>query len=64
MSYTHFFTPKFPDLQYVLHIYRIASNYGRSRINAWSHFMAGENSIIAKINAGSRINARSFVVSQ
>ena len=42
--------------------YRIASNYGRSRINDWSHLVAGENSIITKINdAGSRINAGSFV---
>ena len=37
--------------------YCIASNYGRSCINTWSHLVAGGNSIITKINAGSRINA-------
>ena len=35
--------------------YHIASNYG------WSHLVAGANSIITKINAGCRINARSLV---
>ena len=41
--------------------YRIASNYGQSRTNAWSHLVAGGNSIITKINTRSQINARSFV---
>ena len=46
---------------YFLLLYRIASNYGRSRINAWSHLVAGGNSIITKINAGSQINAGSRI---
>ena len=33
--------------------YCIASNYGQSHINAWLHLVAGGNSIITKINAGS-----------
>ena len=33
-----------------IHAYRIASNYGLSRINAWSRLKAGGNSIIIKIN--------------
>ena len=41
--------------------YCIASNYGQSCINAWPHLVAWGNSITAKLNAGSRINARSFV---
>ena len=41
--------------------YRITLNYGQSCINTWSHLVAGKNSII---NAGSRVNARSFVGSQ
>ena len=41
--------------------YCISLNYGRSRINAWSHVVAWRNSIIIKINAKSRINAGSFV---
>ena len=45
-------------------IHHIASNYGRSRINAWSCSVARGNSIITKINAGSRINTGSFVGSQ
>ena len=45
-------------------VYLIASNYGRSCINAWSRLVARENSIITKINAGSQINAGSFVGSQ
>ena len=49
---------------YIIIIYRIASNYGQSRINAWSHLVARGNSIITKINTRSRINAGSFVVPQ
>ena len=42
-------------------IYRIALNYSRSRINAWSRLVTGGNSIITKIKARSQINAGSFV---
>ena len=41
--------------------YHIASNYGRSCINAWSCLVAGGISIVTKMNAGSQINARSVV---
>ena len=54
-------------LQFCLYVpcsYRIASNYGRSHINAWSGLVAGENSIITKINDGSLINAGFFLRSQ
>ena len=42
-------------------MYCIASDYCRSRINAWSHLVARGTSIIATINAGSQTNAGSFV---
>ena len=42
-------------------MYCIASNYGQSCLNIWSHLVAGGNSIITKINTGCQINAGYFV---
>ena len=60
-NHMHIIQYKLLYIQQQTQTYRIASNYGRSRINAWSRLVAGGNSVITKINAGYRINTGSFV---